>query len=427
MRILVTVIPLSGHVAPVTGLVGELIARGHDVRVYTGARHHARFAALGARIVPWVAAADYDEHELADGIIHAARGSRARRMMAMVRDQFIGTAPGQVQDLQAELTREPADVLIADSMSFGGVLTGELAGLPWALVNVLPFNQTSGGPPPLGLDIPPAHGTMGRLRDRAMWTMYSAATMPFNRAYNKARQQAGLPVSTKPYGADLMSPWLVLATGCATLGDDEDRLLNQIHYVGRLPLVGLEVSTGTAGLRNDRPLVVVTQGTHDVDASELLQPALAALSELDVDVVATTGRRGHTDLGIPVPANAQVVDLVDFTSLLPRASVVVSNGGWGGVLMALGSGVPLVVAPSTAADKPYIARRVARSGAGINLRTRTPSPRAVGQAVRAILADPAYARRAAEIADELVALGGRGRAADLVEELAATRRPVLRS
>lgn len=427
MRVLVAVIPLSGHVAPVTGLVSELAARGHDVRVYTGARHQERFAALGARIVPWVAAADYDEHELADSTLSKAGGSRTRRMMALVRDQFIGTAPGQVQDLRAELSREPADLLVADSMSFGGVLTGELTELPWALVNVLPFNQTIDGPPPLGLDIPPARGVWGRVRDRAMWAMYGAATMPFNRAYNKARQEAGLPPSTRPYGADLMSPWLVLATGCATLGDDEERLLEQIHYVGRLPLVGLDLPAGTVGLRNDRPLVVVTQGTHDVDPSELLEPALTALSELDVDVVATTGRRGHTEIGIAVPANAQVVDLADFTSLLPRASVVISNGGWGGVLMALGSGVPVVVAPSTAADKPYIARRVARTGAGINLRTRTPSPGALAKAVQTILAEPSYARRAAEIADELVALGGRGRAADLVEELAATRRPVLRS
>ena len=33
---------------------------------------------------------------------------------------FIGTAPGQVRDLSSELEREPADVLVADPMSFGG-------------------------------------------------------------------------------------------------------------------------------------------------------------------------------------------------------------------------------------------------------------------------------------------------------------------
>ena len=47
--------------------------------------------------------------------------------LTLVKDGFIGTAPGQVQDLRHELEREPADVLVADSMSFGGVLTGRVA------------------------------------------------------------------------------------------------------------------------------------------------------------------------------------------------------------------------------------------------------------------------------------------------------------
>ena len=57
-----------------------------------------------------------------------------------------------------------------------------------------------------------------------------------------------------------------------------------------------------------RPLVVVTQGTIDVDPADLIQPALQGLADLDVDVIATSGRGGVTDLGA-TPANARVVDL----------------------------------------------------------------------------------------------------------------------
>lgn len=129
MRVLVAVVPLSGHVGPISGLVAELVARGHDVRVYTGERHRNRFASLGARTVPWSVARDFDEEDLAAAFPRAA-GSRVRMMLALVRDGFLGTAPGQVQDLQAELDREPAEALLADSMSFGGLLTGERNGLP---------------------------------------------------------------------------------------------------------------------------------------------------------------------------------------------------------------------------------------------------------------------------------------------------------
>ena len=139
-------------------------------------------------------------------------------------------------------------------------------------------------------------------------------------------------------------------------------------------------------------------------------------------MLATLGRRGLLAPGVPVPANARVVDVVDFASVLPETAVFVTNGGWGGVLAALAAGVPVIVAPGTAADKPEVARLVARSGAGIDLRRRRASGPAVADAVRTVLADPRYAQRAAALGAELAAAGGVGRAADLIEELVGTRR-----
>lgn len=425
MRVLVAVVPLSGHVGPISGLVAELVARGHDVRVYTGERHRNRFASLGARTVPWSVARDFDEEDLAAAFPRAA-GSRVRMMLALVRDGFLGTAPGQVQDLQAELDREPAEALLADSMSFGGLLTGERNGLPWVLVNVLPFNQTAGGAP-MGFPVKPWSGRPGLVRDAALWGLYRVATSPLQRVYQRVRREVGLPRSEVPYGLDLMSPWLVLATGCAGLAEPGAELLAQTHYVGRLAPAGTSFPAAamdpTTAAR-DRPLVVVTQGTHDTDPDELLRPALAGLAEDEVEVVATLGRRGLRWPGAATPANATVVDVVDFGALLARASVFVSNGGWGGVLAALSAGVPVVVAPGTAADKPEVARRIARAGAGVDLRRRRPSPAAVAAGVRMVLSDPRYAERARALRDELAAAGGAQRAADLVEELVRTRRPV---
>ena len=40
---MVAVVPLAGHVGPVSSLVAELVRRGHQVRVYTGSRYRQRF------------------------------------------------------------------------------------------------------------------------------------------------------------------------------------------------------------------------------------------------------------------------------------------------------------------------------------------------------------------------------------------------
>lgn len=424
MKVMVTVVPMAGHVGPVTGLVAELVSRGHQVRVYTGARYRRRFTDLGATAVVWAAARDFDEDDLG-ATFPLARRRGMLTALTLVKDGFIGTAPGQVQDLRDELDREPADVLVADSMSFGGVLAGELLGLPWALLNVLPFNQSfeSATPP---FHVRPAQGALGRQRDRLLWLSYRIVTSPFNRAYNRARAKVGLPWDRRPYGSVLTSKWLVLATGCPSLDVPRPDLADQVHFVGRLDPAGAALPP-TSGDASTRPLVVVTQGTHDVEPAELIQPALLGLADLEVEVIATSGRRGRTEVGVTPPANARVVDLIDFGSVLPKAAVFVTNGGWGGVLASLAVGVPVVVAAGAAADKPEIAARIARSGVGINLGKGGTKPNAVANAVRDVLANPKYRERAGQIGAELDQLGGVSAAADLLERLAETRAPIRRA
>ena len=109
----------------------------------------------------------------------------------------------------------------------------------------------------------------------------------------------------------------------------------------------------------------------------------------------------------------------------PVGATLVTVGAY--VLASLAAGVPLVVAPGSAADKPAIAARVARSGAGINLRKRRPKPDAVADAVRDLLTHPSYRERARQIGSELDQLGGASAAADLLERLAETRAPLRRT
>lgn len=78
---------------------------------------------------------------------------------------------------------------------------------------------------------------------------------------------------------------------------------------------------------------------------------------------------------------------------------MLTNGGYGGVQMALAQGVPVIVAGTTE-DKPEVAARVAWSGAGIDLKSATPSPASVRAAVRRVLGDPSFRNRARELAEE---------------------------
>jgi UDP:flavonoid glycosyltransferase YjiC (YdhE family) len=96
---------------------------------------------------------------------------------------------------------------------------------------------------------------------------------------------------------------------------------------------------------------------------------------------------------------------------------MVTNGGYGGVQMALAHGVPLVVAGATE-DKMEVAARVQWSGAGINLKKRRPSPVDIRCAVNEVLADPAYRENARRIQADFARYDAPQRAAELLEALA---------
>ena len=104
---------------------------------------------------------------------------------------------------------------------------------------------------------------------------------------------------------------------------------------------------------------------------------------------------------------------------------MVTNGGYGAVQRALSTGVPLVVAGKTE-DKPEVAARVAWSGAGVNLKTGTPEPRAIRAAVRKILGDGRFLRAARDLEVAFARRDGVAEIAALVDEVIAERQGVRR-
>jgi UDP:flavonoid glycosyltransferase YjiC (YdhE family) len=103
---------------------------------------------------------------------------------------------------------------------------------------------------------------------------------------------------------------------------------------------------------------------------------------------------------------------------MPRCDAVLTHAGHGTVMRALASGVPMVACPA-GGDMGENAARVAWAGAGVSLPRRLITPRGIRLALRRVLADPSYARRAQELRDWAARNNGAAAAAAAVEELAA--------
>lgn len=214
------------------------------------------------------------------------------------------------------------------------------------------------------------------------------------------------------------APDAFLQLSCAGFEYERPELEGVIRYVGPLLPPRIELTPPPWWERLDeRPLVIVSQGTlANVDLGQLLLPAMQGLASDELRLLLTTGGRDPARLDAAVPANAIVTEHVPFELALPRAAVLVTNGGYGSVQAALAHGVPLVVA-GTGEDKAEVATRVAWSGAGINLHSNEPTADAVAAAVRKLVHEPRYRARARLLADEMAALDARAAIAGAVTAL----------
>ena len=417
--IMLTAMPFAGHARPIRAVAAELVRRGHDVRVYTGRSYVAMFEEVGARGVPWRAAPDFDERNFAATFPRMQGRKGFRQVLINLQDLFLGTAPAQLSDLLAAHREEPWDLLAGDPMAMGTRFAAEHLGVRWATVSPIAVWLPGKGIPPTGLGLTPATGPLGRLRDAVLGASARAGTRALTRLYQRTRRDAGLPPDEESFATMWYSPELVVAAGAPGLDYPRSDLPGHIPFVGDLTDDGtMPPATALPEWWDDVvsaevPVVHVTQGTANVDPRDLILPTLEALADRDVLVVVGLGHR-TAPLPGPLPDNARVAAMVPYPHLLPRTAVVVTNGGYGGVLQALRHDIPLVVAGGDL-DKPEIAARIGWHGAGVNLRTGTPRPAAVRAAVDRVLGDPAYRQTAARLGAELRSLGGTRAAADLLE------------
>jgi MGT family glycosyltransferase len=424
-RILVGTIPVIGHVNPMLPVARALVARGHELRWYTGSKYRARVEATGAGFVGLTHARDYDDARISDEFAGRSALTGTAQLKFDMKHVFIDNAQGQLRDLQALQKSFAPELLLVDPGVIGAIFQQELNGPPALVLGVLPMVMSSVDTAPFGLGLPPSASPLGRMRNRALnWAVEHVLFRDVQQHWNAARNQVGL----EPTGWWLNSikrAALYLQPSVPGFEYPRSDLPGNVRFIGAItpgapsdwsaPDFWHEIDGG-------RPIVHVTQGTIANETPTLIAPALEGLAGEDVLVVVSTGGRPPASLGLRnVPANARIASFLSYPELLPKTSVMVTNGGYGGVQTALEHGVPLVVA-GVSEDKPEVAARVAWSGAGLDLKTAAPSPARVRQAVRTLLADPRYRERALALAAEYVAHDAVARAVALVEEFSARDR-----
>jgi UDP:flavonoid glycosyltransferase YjiC (YdhE family) len=249
-----------------------------------------------------------------------------------------------------------------------------------------------------------------------------------SRAFAEQCIQVG--VSPRKFTGVLVSPYLFIQPTVEGFEYPRPDLPPQVHFIGALlpdPPSEFDPPEWWDQIRQKtRPVVLVTQGTIATNMQALIAPTLRGLAHEDVLVIAAGVPDSSRGILHPVPDNAKLERFVPFKPLMPYVDVYITNGGFGGVQYALSNGIPIITAGTTE-DKAEIGNRVAYSGAGINLKTNSPTPHAITNAVTTILTTDTHRRRATALQAELAAHDAPAEAADLLERLAQQQAPIHRT
>ncbi|GJE10908.1 nucleotide disphospho-sugar-binding domain-containing protein [Methylobacterium longum] len=398
MKILIAATPLTGHVNPMLAIGRAAAARGDTVLMLSDPAFRPKVEAAGLRFTgyPDNGSAAYRETELPAG------PERYRREFER---RFIDPMPVQAETLRRLIADEAPDVIVAGSMFLGvlPLLLDTAPRPPIVTVNVSFLFLERPDYAPVGLGLPPARDQAERVRYAALKAGMDAAFANPVRAYTDGQlARLGLPPlpASLPHSIVVL-PDLFLQSTVPGFEYDYGALPPGVRFIGLLqppappaplPEWWPELEAANAA---GRPVVLATQGTlANADFGELVEPTLAALADRDdLLVLATTGGRPTAALRGPIPANTRVSEFLPFRELLPRVSVLVTNGGYGSVSQALAAGVPIVSAGLTE-DKAEVNARIDWSGAGLNLATNAPSVDQLRTAVTRVLDEPGFRRRA---------------------------------
>lgn len=382
----------------------HLRVRGHRVVLLSGSRFEGEADASGVEFRALEGLADFDDRDPASYRLRSAEHHGFASHQKDIEATFVRTIPDQFRALEAAIAEFSPDAVLADN-AFGGVvpLLSSDERPPILGIGVTPITHSGAGSAPYGMGLPPAANALERVRNQALNIAADKVILhQTNEAARQVFEELGLPAPAEPETDFSMRFDRLLQLSIPEFEYPRAEPADNIHFVGPIlapSVYGPDRPDWWSDLAARR-VVYVTQGTVDnTDFGRLVLPTLEALADVDAIVVVTTGGRPVSDLG-SLPDNVRATEFLSLDLLLQATDVMVTNGGYGSVQYALSHGVPLIAAGDTG-DKPEIAARIEWSGVGINLRTGTPSPRAISAAVSAVFSNDSYRTRAKELAHQI--------------------------
>ena len=377
MRIVLATFGTLGDVNPLIGLALELKRRGHQAVLATPELFRSRIEPLGLGFYPMRPEQDPANKALVAMIYDIKRGTERG-----LREFLFPALRESYQDLLHAVTADGgADLLVSGELAYAGPLVAAVTGVRWASYVLAPFSFFSAWGPPV---LPPYPG-LARVQTFLPGTGH--LVRPFARLVTRAwcepvyalRRELGLPPGESPLFDAKHAPGLVLALFSRTLGERQPdwpastRTTGFVFYDGAhaepgsaataSQLTTLEPEPGLppqtqpgltpgfdpaleAFLNAGPPPIVFTLGSAAVlDAGDFYEQSARAALQLGHRAVLLVGTDPANRPSTHVSFDTFCATYAPFSSLFPRAALIVHQGGVGTTAQALRAGKPMLIMP----------------------------------------------------------------------------------
>jgi UDP:flavonoid glycosyltransferase YjiC (YdhE family) len=419
-KILISTLPVSGHIKPALAVATKLKAVGHEVvfafpeggtafvssnfKCIVTTNNKFYYKPTTLRFWPWYCAHDIKKIE---------------NNIRYVLGDWTLTQFYRLREIAQECY---PDLIISDCFHVAPLIIARERDIPSAALGVTPYRNLISGSAPLRSGIAPAtnrqqaiiYDFINRAIQRRFYHVRNHLTENFLQvsptiedAINRA------PLSMFGICQDLSTAYLQCSSPCL---EDRPTILeaNGVEFIGPMNEGHLSPEryehesalNKVTTERKTKATVFITWGTvQPTPPPEFMALAKELGGSVNLNVIVAPPNNHRIQISKQLIAEcsaSQVTVTSDFKDFLPKlktANVFVSNGGFGGVKAALTLGIP-VVCFGNQDDKPDVCGRVQRSKAGIGF-SLCINQRRIIHAIRRVLREPSFTIRAQTVGKEL--------------------------
>lgn len=401
----------GGNVPPVLGLAARLVKQGHRVRVLAEPCLQAAVNNTGAVFMV------FKKHfTRTDPSIDLIQDWQAKPLtIPSVDNILVRPALDVANETQAALNQEHTDVLVADFMMIGSLITAEAMGVKRVALFHMPEYLPGPGRPPGGMGLLPSNTGLGRLRDRILTALFYRVINQYLPPINAVRKAFALSDYSSFTDVYHQADLRLIQTSKAFDAPITPAPAN-VRYTG--PVLD---DPGWAELNyklwpegDARPLLVVSLSSTFQNQYAVLEAIITAVSGMAIRCLVTLGPAMATQ-SFQSSENIIVLSSIPHNQIFPLADAVLTHAGHGTVMRALAHGLPLVCMPM-GRDQLDNAALVAHHGAGLKLSSKA-RPAQIRKALQRILDEPEFAQNARSLQGHILADANQDLAIDYLETL----------